>query len=162
MRGIATGTSFRRLVARTLARQFTEVKAASPFQVALSTRAGVDCVGHAVRAATDANPMTTVLSVDGIGAYDHVYRASMMSKAVGSPQFAPSLAIRATSVRFRHRGKMQTGNALAEVKLHLLEGECLFAFLDDLCPLQPRTHHHHLQHVGQPIGGHCRHSVARG
>ena len=24
--------------------------------------------------------MTTVLSVDGIGAYDHVYRAAMMSK----------------------------------------------------------------------------------
>ena len=72
-------------MARTLARQFTEVKAASPFQFALSTRAGVDCVGHAVRAATDANPMTTVLSVDGIGAYDHVYRASMMSKLLEVP-----------------------------------------------------------------------------
>ena len=73
VRGIATGTAFRRLVARTLARQFsTEVEAAcTPFQFALSTRAGVDCVGHAVRAATDANKMTTVLSVDGIGAYDH-------------------------------------------------------------------------------------------
>ena len=48
VRGIATGTSFRRLVAKTLARQFgREVEeACSPFQFALST---TDCVGHAVR-----------------------------------------------------------------------------------------------------------------
>ena len=39
------------------------------FQFALSTRAGVDCVGHAVRAATDGNPELTVLSIDGVGAY---------------------------------------------------------------------------------------------
>ena len=77
VRGIATGTSFRRVVAKTVARQWQH---ALPFQLAFSTRAGVDCVGHAVRAATDANPMTTVLSVDGIGAYDHVYRVAMMSK----------------------------------------------------------------------------------
>ena len=74
VRGIVTGTSFRRLVTRTLARQFSfEVEAAyAPFQLPLSIRARVYCVDHAVRAATDANPMTTVLSVHGIGAYDHV------------------------------------------------------------------------------------------
>ena len=51
VRGIATGTVFRRLVAKTLARQFGgEVEAScSPFQFALTTRAGVDCVGHVVR-----------------------------------------------------------------------------------------------------------------
>ena len=59
--------------------------ACAPFQFALSTRAGVDCVGHAVRAATDANPMTTVLSLNGIGAYDHVFRASVMSKLLEVP-----------------------------------------------------------------------------
>ena len=50
-RGIATGSSFRRLVAKTLARQFGKAVEAtcSPFQFALSTRAGTDCVGHAVR-----------------------------------------------------------------------------------------------------------------
>ena len=71
IRGIATGTVFRRLVAKTLARQFGTVVegACSPFQFALSTRAGVDCVGHTVRAATEANPRMTVLSVDGIGAF---------------------------------------------------------------------------------------------
>ena len=82
VRGIATGTSFRRLVARTLARQFMrEVeKTCAPFQFALSTRAGTDCVGHAVRGATDLDPRMTVLSIDAIGAYDHVYRSSMLDK----------------------------------------------------------------------------------
>ena len=82
VRGIATGTSFRRLVARTLARQFGKAVEATcaPFQFAFSTRAGTDCVGHAIRALTDANPMTTVLSIDGIGAYDHVYRSAFLKK----------------------------------------------------------------------------------
>ena len=79
VRGIATGTAFRRLVAKTLARQFGKdvEEARSPFKFALSTRAGVDCVGHTVRAVTDADHLSTVMSVDGIGAYDHVFRASM-------------------------------------------------------------------------------------
>ena len=37
-------------------------------------------VGHAVRAMTDLNPRTTVLSIDGVGAYDHVFRSSMLRK----------------------------------------------------------------------------------
>ena len=55
VRGIATGTSFRRLVAKMLARQFGQEveRVCAPFQFALSTRAGVDCVGHAVRTVTD-------------------------------------------------------------------------------------------------------------
>ena len=82
VRGIATGTFFRRLVAKTLARQFgREVeRVCAPFQFALSTRAGVDCVGHAVRAATNRDAKATVLSIDGIGAYDHVLRSAMLSK----------------------------------------------------------------------------------
>ena len=59
VRGIATGTSFRRLAAKTLARQFSQnvEEACAPFQFALSTRAGTDCVGHAIiRAATEADP----------------------------------------------------------------------------------------------------------
>ena len=81
VRGIATGCSLRHLTARTLAKQFTKdfKKECAPFQYALSTRAGTDCVGHLLRAATDANPRATVLSVDGIGAYDHVLRAAMLS-----------------------------------------------------------------------------------
>ena len=82
VRGIATGCSLRRLTARTLAKQFAKEfeKECAPFQYALSTRAGTDCVGHLLRAATEANPRATVLSVDGIGAYDHVLRAAMLSR----------------------------------------------------------------------------------
>ena len=49
VRGIATGSSFRRLVAKTLARQFGHIveQECAPYQFALSTRAGTDCVGHA-------------------------------------------------------------------------------------------------------------------
>ena len=80
-------TSFRRLVAKTLARQFGKAveSTCAPFQFALSTRAGTDCVGHVVRALTDENPMVTVLSIDGVGAYDHVYRSAMMKKLFGVP-----------------------------------------------------------------------------
>ena len=135
--------------------------ACAPFQFALSTLAGVDCVGHAVRAATDANPMTTVLSVDGIGAYDHVYHAAMMSKLLEVSSLRHLLPFvrqaygSATSYSWqdadgqRHRIHQQEGgeqvdplmpmllclaihNALAEVKNHLVEGEHLFAFLDDI------------------------------
>ena len=52
----------------------------APFQFALSTRAGVDGVGHTIRAATDDNPRMTVLSVDGVGACENVLRAAMLSK----------------------------------------------------------------------------------
>ena len=85
--GIATGSSLRRLVARTLAKQFTKVFEAecAPFQHALSTRAGTDCVGHMLRAATDADPNLTVLSVDGIGAYDHILKTSMLTRLRSMP-----------------------------------------------------------------------------
>ena len=75
VRGIAIGTSFRRLVARTLSRQFMRdvEKTCAPFQFALSMRAGTDCVGHTVRAATDLDTRITVLSIDGIGAYDQCW-----------------------------------------------------------------------------------------
>ena len=58
VRGIATRGSLRRLVARTFAKQFSKVfeTECAPFQYALSTRAGTDCVGHMLRAATDAKP----------------------------------------------------------------------------------------------------------
>ena len=54
-------------------------KATSPFQYALSTRAGTECVTHIVQALTDLNARTTVMSVDGIGAYDLISRETMLS-----------------------------------------------------------------------------------
>ena len=87
VRGIATSTSFRRFVAKCLARQFGKAveSACAPFQFALSTRAGTDCVRHVVGVLTDENPMATVLSIDGIGAYDHAHRSAMLKKVHSVP-----------------------------------------------------------------------------
>ena len=78
--GIVAGDVFRRLVARTMAQQLGPAieRATSPFQYALSTRAGTDCTAHAIQALTDLDPAATVLSIDGIGAFDLVSRQAML------------------------------------------------------------------------------------
>ena len=60
-------------------------KECAPFQYALSTRAGTDCVGHLVRASIDTDPRLTILSVDGIGVYDHVLRSAMLGRLLQMP-----------------------------------------------------------------------------
>ena len=84
VRGIATGSSMLRLVARTLAKPFAREfeKECAPFQYALSTRAGTD---YMLRAATDRDPSATIFSVDGIGAFDHVLRAAMLQRLERMP-----------------------------------------------------------------------------
>ena len=79
VRGIATGEVLRRLVARALAQQFgPELNAACmPYQFALGTRAGTDCLGLLLRALTDLDDNLVVVSLDGVGAYDHISRAPM-------------------------------------------------------------------------------------
>ena len=49
----------------------------APFQHALSIRTGTDVL-DVLRAATDANPNATILTVKGNGAYDHVLRSAML------------------------------------------------------------------------------------
>ena len=74
------GDTLRRLVAHTIAQQLSvAVEAATaPFQYALSTRAGTECVAHALQSLTEENPTTTVMSIDGIGAFDLVSRKAML------------------------------------------------------------------------------------
>ena len=52
--------------------------ATSTFQDALQTRAGTECIAHANLAITDAEPRATVLSVDGISAYDTMSRVAIL------------------------------------------------------------------------------------
>ena len=82
IRGIATGDTLRRLVARTLAQTYGEEmeQACAPFQFALSTRAGTDCVGLLAQAATELQEDLVLVSLDGIGAYDHIKRSAMLGK----------------------------------------------------------------------------------
>ena len=91
VRGIATSISFRWLVSKSLARQFIIKKledVCSQFHFALITRAGSRC-----EALTDLDG--TVMSMDSIGAYDHVFRNCMKSLA--------SQGLRSTCDGFVHR-----------------------------------------------------------
>ena len=48
-----------------------------PFQYALSTRVGTECVACMVQALTSLDDRATILSVDGVGAYDSISRNAM-------------------------------------------------------------------------------------
>ena len=80
VRGITVGEVFRRLVARTIAQQLAPAvqEATAPFQYALTTRSGCECVAHAVQALIDVDGRATILSIDGIGAFDLVSRGAML------------------------------------------------------------------------------------
>ena len=93
VRGLVMGDVLRRLVSRTLAQQMAQhlQDACSPFQYALSTRAGTECLARLLRAATEADHEAIVLSVDGVGAFDHVSRSSMFSQPASHERFAPLL-----------------------------------------------------------------------
>ena len=84
------GDAFRRIVARTLAQQLHEEfqTGCAPFQYALSTKAGAEALVRAIRASTESDPRTTVLSVDSVGAYDHISRQSMLSALADRPALA--------------------------------------------------------------------------
>ena len=80
VRGIVVGDVLRRLVARTMAQQLgPQVEAATALhQYALSTRAGSECVAHLIQGLCELNPNSTVMSIDGISAYDQISRAAML------------------------------------------------------------------------------------
>ena len=78
-RSIVAEDVIRRLPALTMAQQLNKVveAATSPFQYALSTRAGCECVAHTLQALCEINPKTTIVSVEGISASDVVSRRAM-------------------------------------------------------------------------------------
>ena len=80
VRRIVVGDVVRRLVAKTMAKQFmTRFEAATkPFKYALATRAGSDSIAHAVQVVTDMDPRATVWSINGVGAFDLISRRAMM------------------------------------------------------------------------------------
>ena len=162
-RGIVAGDVIRRLVARTMARQLSEaVKAATAlFQCALSTRAGCECVAHALQSMCEADPHTTVLSVDGIGAFDLVSRTAMLRglcRVPDGPEALPFVRMfygQASMYLWEddegivhdiHQGEggeqgdalmpllfsLGQHPALQAVQAQLLPGERVFAYLDDV------------------------------
>ena len=80
VRVIVCGDTVRRLVARTIAQSMSAAvqTATSPFQYALTTKAGGECVAHAIQSLTDLSSRATVLTIDGISAYDSISRGVML------------------------------------------------------------------------------------
>jgi len=93
VRGLVMSDVFRRLVSRTLAQQFAPAfeAACMPHQHTLSTKAGAEALVRHLRAATELDPRATILSVDGVGAYDHVSRHAMLAAIAANPDTAPLL-----------------------------------------------------------------------
>ena len=92
VRGIVVGDVLRRLVSRCLAQKYVQPihTACQPHQFALATRSGTEAVVHALTAVTEANPTHTILSVDGVGAYDNISRNSMLQGLRDVPGFSYS------------------------------------------------------------------------
>ena len=93
VRALVVGDVLRRLVGRVIAQHFAPhlQQACMPHQFGLSTRAGTEAVCRLLRAATEACPRATVLSVDAVGAFDHVSRAAMLGALHARPQLQPLL-----------------------------------------------------------------------
>ena len=163
IRGIVTGDTFRTGVTRTLAQQCAKKfeEACMTFQYALSTRAGTDCVARVVRSMIELDPTKTLLSIDGIGAFDHIKRKSMLEALHNIADLAPLLPFvrmfygkDSTFVWYDDEGAPheilqgeggEQGDllmpalyalgqhaALTQVHATLRHGEMLFAYLDDI------------------------------
>ena len=85
------GDVFRRVVAWTMAQQYTEA-ATAPHQYAFKTKAGCETVAHILQVLTDLDPHATVVSVDGVGAFDLISLNSMVEglrRVVDGEQILP-------------------------------------------------------------------------
>ena len=87
VRGIVVGDTLRRLVSRCMAQQYASTfqAACQPHQYALSTRAGTEAIVHALTTLSQTDPNYTILSVDGIGAFDNISRNSMLQELLQLP-----------------------------------------------------------------------------
>ena len=67
-------------MARTMSQQLSPAveRATSPFQYAMTTRAGCECVAHALQGLTEIDPEVTVTSIDGLGVFDMISRGAML------------------------------------------------------------------------------------
>ena len=66
--------------------------ATAPFQYALSTKVGCECVAHILQTLTDLDPEAIVMSIDGVGAYDLISRNTMLEgllRMEGGDQILP-------------------------------------------------------------------------
>ena len=174
IRGIATGDVLRRLVTRTIAQQFSDdlVAATSPFQFALATRAGTDCAAMLLRSEAEGADDRVIVSLDGVGAYDHISRAAVFDALLAVPALAPLVPFvrmwYGTVSRYQWYDDAGTAHiiqqgegveqgdalapalfalglhrALAAANAHLREDEALVAYLDDVYVATTRARARH-------------------
>jgi len=95
VRGIVAGSVLRRLASKAVVMQYGQalMAATAPYQFALQTRAGTEALAHLLRYLTDADEDTVVVSLDGIGAFDHVQRAAFFAKVASVPSLEPLLPL---------------------------------------------------------------------
>ena len=95
VRGVVAGSVLQRLACKAVAKQFSDdfLEATSPYQFALQTRAGTEALAHALRVLTDSDDETVVLSLDGVGAFDHVKRAAFFRKLHSLENLQPLLPL---------------------------------------------------------------------
>ena len=118
VRGIVVGDVLRRVLARTIAKAVE--KATAPFQFALKTRAGSECVSHILQTLTDLDARATILSVDGVGAFDLISRNSMMEGLLhmeGGDQLLPCEDVLQQSIQIPEEDEVGTVHPI-----HLGEG----------------------------------------
>ena len=163
VRALVVGDAFRRLVGRVLARHFASQfqDACMPHQYGLSTRTGTEAVSRLLRAATETCPRATMLSVDAVGAFDHVSRGAMLGALLArrelhsllpfARQFysSPSVYTWCDDDGCPHEVIQGEGgeqgdplmrafyalaqhDALCDLQGQLRDGEAVFAFLDDV------------------------------
>ena len=133
--------------------------ATAPFQHALATRAGCECVAHALQGITELNPRATVTSIDGISAYDPISRRAVMQGLHDVDHTAVPFVSMFYGTLSRYLSEDDAGTthtivqgeggeqgdammpllfalgqhpALEAVQHQLVDGEFIFAFMDDI------------------------------
>ena len=161
VRGIVVGDVMRRWVARTMSQQLMGAveRATAPHQYALTTKAGCECIAHALQGITEFYPEATVTSIDVVSAYDLISREAMLrgiTRVDGKAHpfvrmfyGSPSEYLWEDEVGVVHRVSQGEGGEQGDAMMPLLvslgqhealqathdqlqEGEYLFAFLDDI------------------------------
>ena len=71
-----------------MAKQYADAftTAAALYQFALQTRACAEAIAHVLRHLSHQDEDSVIVSLDGIGAFDHVSRAAFLQKLVDVPQ----------------------------------------------------------------------------
>jgi len=82
IRGLNAADPFKRLVSRSLAKQFADEfrVATSPYNFGLSEHSGTESIIHYLRARVEQDEELCITKVDGIGAFDHILRSVMLGK----------------------------------------------------------------------------------